>query len=335
MRGYYIFRKLHPCMDASSDAVIDVRSLTKQYGSFTALDHLDMTVGKGEFMGLLGPNGAGKSTTLKSMTGLVRPTSGNVFINGVDAVNHREAMKHVGCVIETPECYSDFTPGEMLAYVGAVHGMNKGDIAENARAILDEVRMWEWRNKKIGQFSKGMRQRVAIAAALLPNPDVIILDEPTSGLDPRGMIEIRAILNGLKNRGLTLLISTHILSEVSEMCTSMTMINRGKKIISGNVSELLHNLSEDSKEVSIELRTIGEMGAQFCSDLEAMAGVADIDRMGPRSVRFKFTGTDEQQADIADLVQSYKLRMLCMNETGADLESLYMQLTAGDEVNVK
>ena len=314
---------------------LSVNNLTKRYGSFTAVDNLSMKVKKGEFMGLLGPNGAGKSTTLKAITGLLTPTDGEIFVNGVDARRHRDALRHVGCVIETPECYHDFTPTEMMLYVGHVHGLSNKEIKIRARDVLEEVRMWSWRDKNVGSFSKGMRQRVALAAAMLPNPDLIILDEPASGLDPRGMIEIRRTLNALKNRGMSLLISTHILKEVSEMCTSMTMINHGKTVISGDVNTLVHNLAKDENAVSIELRMLGELTPTFISDITAMAGVSDLERTGDHSVKFGFTGTDEQQADIVDLVYSHKLRLLCMNETGADLESLYMKLTEESEVNIR
>lgn len=318
-----------------SPFAIDVRELTKTYGSFTAVDNLSMQVRKGEFMGLLGPNGAGKSTTLKCITGLVNRTSGTITVNGIDAGNHRRAMTHVGCVIETPECYHNFTPGEMLDYVGRIHGISRRELPIRARDVLEEVRMWEWRDKHVGQFSKGMRQRVAIAAALLPNPEIIILDEPTSGLDPRGMIEVRETLRRLKDRGMTLLISTHILKEVSEMCTSMTMINRGRRIVSGDVNTLIHNMAQSERSITIDLRTLAEMTQTFISDLKAMPGVDGFERTGDRSVRFAFIGTDEQQADIADLVASHKLRLLSMNETGADLEKLYMKLTDDGQVNIK
>ncbi len=316
-------------------AVLEVNNLTKRYGNFVAVDNLSISVKKGEFMGLLGPNGAGKSTTLKCITGLVTPTEGSILVNNIDARQHREAMCHVGCVIETPECYPNFSPAEMLEYVGKIHGLPNDEIKIRARDVLEEVRMWSWRDKSIGQFSKGMRQRVSLAAAMLPNPDIIILDEPTSGLDPRGMIEIRQTLNDLKKRDLTLLISTHILKEVSEMCTSMTMINRGKTIVSGDVNTLIHNLAKDVKGVEIELKTLTEMNRELMVDIEGLQGVRDLERTGDKSIKFKFTGTDEQQADIVDMVYRHKMRLLSMNESGADIETLYMKLTENEEVNVK
>ena len=320
----------------SSDVpVIDIRHLTKRYGDFTAVDDLSLSVRKGEFLGILGPNGAGKSTTLKSITGMLTPTSGEIFVNGIDARKHREAMCHVGCVIETPQCYPNFSPAEMLDYVGRMHGLPRDEIAIRARDVLEELRMWPWRGKHIGGFSKGMKQRVALAAALLPNPEIIILDEPTSGLDPRGMIEIRQILNGLKQRGLSLMISTHILKEVSEMCTSVTMINHGKHVISGDVNSLIHNLARNENNVTIEIKTIKSMTPEFYTDLDAMEGVSEVERTGEKSAKFKFNGNDEQQSNIVDLVYNHKLRMLSMNESGADLESLYMKLTEESEVNIR
>lgn len=194
-----------------SPYAIEAVGLTKMYGSFAAISDVNLTVKRGDFMGLLGPNGAGKSTTLKAITGLLKPTSGSVRIAGIDVKNHSAAMQHVGCVIETPEPYPGFTPAEIMEYVGRMYGLNSRETAIRARDVLETVKMWEWRNKTIGGFSKGMRQRVVLAQALLPNPDIIILDEPTSGLDPRGMVEIRQTLAALKSRDRSLLISTHIL----------------------------------------------------------------------------------------------------------------------------
>lgn len=217
----------------------------KQYGSFTAVSDINLDIAQGEFMGLLGPNGAGKSTTLKAITGLLKPTSGEIRIQGIDIKDHRHAMEHVGCVIETPEAYPAYTPAELLEHVGRMYGLNKDEIRIRSRDVLEEMKMWDWRYKKIGEFSKGMRQRCILAQALLPNPQVIILDEPTSGLDPRGMIEVRAVLSELKKRDRSLLISTHILKEVSEICGSVTMIRDGQAVLAGDVTELLNRTAAD------------------------------------------------------------------------------------------
>lgn len=229
----------------TAEKAIEVEHLVKQYGSFTAVSDINLDISQGEFMGLLGPNGAGKSTTLKAITGLLKPTSGEIRIQGIDIKDHRHAMEHVGCVIETPEAYPAYTPAELLEHVGRMYGLNKDEIRIRSRDVLEEMKMWDWRYKKIGEFSKGMRQRCILAQALLPNPQVIILDEPTSGLDPRGMIEVRAVLSDLKKRDRSLLISTHILKEVSEICGSVTMIRDGQAVLAGDVTELLNRASVD------------------------------------------------------------------------------------------
>jgi len=316
---------------------IEVVGLTKTYGKFVAVNNLNMSVKKGEFMGLLGPNGAGKSTTLKTITGLIQPSSGTVRINGIDCVkNHREALAHVGCVIETPEFYPQLTPAESMEYVGKIFGLSRAETGIRARDVLEEVNMWEWRNKPIGEFSKGMRQRVALAQSMLPNPDMIILDEPTSGLDPRGMIEMRQTLNGLKNRGMTLLISTHILKEVSEMCGSMTMISKGRVIASGDVQTLIHNSAMGSAgHVTIEMRTINGMTSDFLRDIDSCTGVESAERLTDKEVKIEFSGTTDDQAHLVDVVYEHRLRLLSMTEKGADIESMYMELTKNEEVSVK
>lgn len=304
---------------------IEAVGLTKMYKGFAAISDVNLTVHRGEFMGLLGPNGAGKSTTLKAITGLLRPTSGTVRIAGIDISDHSRAMQHVGCVIETPEPYLGFTPAEIMEYVGRIYGLDKRETAIRARDALETVKMWEWRNKSIGGFSKGMRQRVVIAQALLPNPDTIILDEPTSGLDPRGMIEIRQTLSALKSPDRSLLISTHILSEVSELCGSVAMIRDGRVIAQGDVSTLIHGIG--TKAVTLEVRTVSPVTAEVVKDVEGCDGVSSTERMGDCSFRIAFSGSPEQQAHVTDTVFRSGLGILAMNEKGADLESLYMELT--------
>ncbi|MDO5862456.1 MAG: ABC transporter ATP-binding protein, partial [Thermoplasmata archaeon] len=314
-----------------STPAIEAIGLTKMYGSFAAISDVNLTVRRGEFMGLLGPNGAGKSTTLKAITGLLNPTSGSVRIDGVDIKDHSRAMQHVGCVIETPEPYPGFTPAEIMEYVGRMYGLDNREIAIRARDALETVKMWDWRNKKVGGFSKGMRQRIVLAQALLPNPDTIILDEPTSGLDPRGMIEIRQALSAMKSKDRSLLISTHILSEVSELCGSVTMIRDGRVVVQGDVSTLIHGMGGKSS-VTLDIKTVRPFTTAVVRDISGCEGVSATESMGECGLRVTFAGTADQQAHVADTIFRSGLGMLAMNEKGANLESLYMELTSGDEV---
>lgn len=315
----------------SEAPAIEARGLTKRYGNFFAISNIDLTVRRGEFMGLLGPNGSGKSTTLKAITGLLNPTSGTVLIGGVDIRDHRHAMEHVGCVIETPEPYPNFTPAEIMDYIGKVYGLDKAERAIRARDVLESVKMWDWRNKPVGGFSKGMRQRVVIAQALMPNPDTIILDEPTSGLDPRGMIEVRQVLSGLRDGERSLLISTHMLKEVSEVCGSVTMIRDGKVVVSGDVSSLINGMG-GGRMVTLDARSIRPFPQGTETDLSGMQGVTGVERIGDCSIRITFSGTAEHQAEVIDALCRTGAGILSVNEKGSDLESLYMDLTKEDGV---
>ncbi len=218
---------------------IELVGLRKEYGSFVAVDDLSLGVKRNSFTGLLGPNGAGKSTTLKILTNLIRPTSGNAFINNVDVTSDpKGALTGVGTVIETPEFYGYLTPRETFRYIGGVIGLNPETVSSQTDEILEKVKMTQWADKKLSTFSKGMRQRIALGQALLGEPSVIILDEPTSGLDPRGMAEIREVLKNLRNdtNDLTIVMSSHILHEVEDLCDRVAMVNRGRLLLNDDIS---------------------------------------------------------------------------------------------------
>ena len=190
---------------------IELHGLRREFGSFVAVDGLDLSIKRNSFTGFLGPNGAGKSTTLKILTNLIKATSGSAYLNGVDVVKDPSgALVDVGAVVETPEFYPYLTPRETMGYIGGIIGMSKENISAQTDEILEKVKMTQWADKKLGTFSKGMRQRIALGQALLDDPKVIILDEPTSGLDPRGMAEMREILKNLRNdtNDLTILMSS-------------------------------------------------------------------------------------------------------------------------------
>lgn len=278
-------------------------------------------------MGLLGPNGAGKSTMLKVITGMIRPTSGTVSVNGIDCRRHRRAMETVGCVIETPECYPNFTPTEILGYIGRLRGLSRNETRTRIREVLEEVRMWEWRNKKIGKFSKGMKQRVSLAQALIPDPEILIMDEPTSGLDPRGLMEVREILRDMKKNDRSLLISTHMLNEVSEVCDSVTVIRKGKMMMSGNVRDLSRKAVENA---TLEISLKRNMTQRFIADLRDFNNVSYAERINDYTFTVSFTGADDRDG-LIDLIRYHNLGLLTLSQKGSDLESVYMSLTGEDD----
>ena len=324
-----------PKPERRDSPVLRINGLYRNFGSFTAVNNLSMIIEKGEFMGLMGPNGAGKSTTLKCLTGLLKPTRGDIRIQGNDVTrDFRKALAHTGCVVETPAFYGGITPAEVLVYTGRIYGLSKSEINVRSRDVLEQLRMWDWRDKKISGFSKGMRQRVALAQALLPNPDFLVLDEPTSGLDPRGMVEMREILKDLKDGQRSILISTHILSEVSELCDHVTMINHGTTVASGEVEGLVDRMIRDRVQ-RFKIRTLNEVPAAFYTDISGCPGVNDVIRTDDTHFTIVFSGTYEEKADVYDMMYAHKLRMIGVNEEGGGLEDLYMELTNEDGVNIK
>ena len=275
-----------------SDFPIEFDMLRKEYGQCIAVNDLSLQIKKNSFTGLLGPNGAGKSTSLKILTNLIHATSGHAYINGHDvAADPKLALEGVGTVVETPEFYSYLTPVETFRYVGELFGMSKESISAETADILAKVKMDEWCDKKIGTFSKGMKQRVTLGLSLLNSPSVIILDEPTSGLDPRGMAEIREILKNIRNdnNNLTVLMSSHMMHEVSDLCDRIAMINHGSLILHDDLQNVITDM--DSKHIIV--RPLNEPTPHMLSAIGAMNNVASAERMGNEiSVKFKGTNTD-------------------------------------------
>ena len=302
---------------------IVIQNLTKDFAGFKAVDNLSLTVRRKSFTGFLGPNGAGKTTSIKILTNMLSATSGEAFLNGVDVTKQpKEALADVGAVVETPEFYPYLTPVETLAYMGELRGMGKEDIARRTKEVLETVKMTEWADKRIGKFSKGMKQRVAIAQAILHEPSVIVLDEPTSGLDPRGMVEVREILNELKKADYTVFMSSHLLNEVQEVCTDVALINRGKMLRSGSVSELV----SEATVKRMEVRTVQSIGGEWLNKVSKLDGVAELRAAGENQFVLSLNGNDEAQAKLLTDIQSLGLTVVSFKESGLALESLYMSL---------
>ncbi|MFA5312844.1 MAG: ABC transporter ATP-binding protein [Methanomassiliicoccales archaeon] len=305
---------------------IVIDGLVKTYkGGFRAVDNLSLTVPRKGFVGFLGPNGAGKTTTIKMMTNMLTVTGGHIYINGVDAVEQpKKALADIGAVVETPEFYPYLTPMETLEYLGKLRGMSSADIKRRSKDVIELVKMDEFKDKRIGQFSKGMKQRIAIAQAVLHEPSIIILDEPTSGLDPRGMFEVRQILNDLKKADFTVFMSSHMLNEVQEVCTHAYLINRGRLIKSGLVSDLVN----ETKAKKIEVRVSNPIGPEMTAKLANTLNLKGLFVNGPYLFTFDIVGGDEEQAKALLDLQSIGLNVVAFKESGVALETFYMSLIA-------
>ena len=217
---------------------IVIENLTKYYNKFLALDNLSLRVPLNENIGLLGPNGAGKSTTLKILCGLIRPTSGKAYIDGIDVVTQSEkALFKIGAIIETPEFYSYLTPEDNLSYFGRLRGMKGEELNRRIKEVIELVKLEKWGKVKIEKFSRGMKQRLALAQSLLHDPPVLILDEPGLGLDPRGVVEFREIIEGV-GKEKTVFFASHQLAEVAQICSQVAIINNGQLLAYDSIAEL-------------------------------------------------------------------------------------------------
>jgi ABC-2 type transport system ATP-binding protein len=302
---------------------IRIENLTKDFNGFRALDNLNLVVKRKSFMGFLGPNGAGKTTAIKILTNLLAATSGSAELNGINITREpKAALANVGAVVETPEFYPYLTPTETLAYMGELSGMSHVDIKRRTKEVLDTVKMNEWADKRIGKFSKGMKQRIAIAQAILHEPPIIILDEPTSGLDPRGMFEVREILVDLKKQDYTVFMSSHLLNEVQEICDDVALINQGKLLKHGPVDELIATTNSRRLEVRVKQKVTAEL----LGTISRLDGVSETAPAGESIFVMSLSGGDDAQASLLRSLMNLDLSVISFKESGVALENLYMSL---------
>ncbi len=303
--------------------MIELQNLSKSFGPIKAVNNLNLDVPKGQTVGFLGPNGAGKTTTIKIMTNLITASGGKALLQGVDVVTHpKQALSSVGAVVETPEFYPYLTPVETLAYLGSIRGMHSDEIKQRSNDVLQEVKLEEWRNTRIGKFSKGMKQRLAIGQALLHEPEILILDEPTSGLDPRGMVEVREIIRSLKKQGYTIFMSSHLLGEVQEVCDSAALIDHGKLL----VYDRIENLKGLSKVSKIEVISATEISQTIVSGIRGLSSIREVETVNGHTVVLTYDGSDEARADLLQAVQKLGVRVTSFSQVGLPLEMLYMDL---------
>lgn len=309
-----------------TDASIEALNLTKTYGSFTALSDLNIRMDGAKCVGFLGPNGAGKTTTLKIFTDLVKPTKGSALINGIDVhEDKKKALAECSALIETPEIYPSMTVREALNLVADLRGVPKSERKDQVESVVAEVKMEEWIDKKVGKFSKGMKQRINIASTLIGNPSIILLDEPTSGLDPRGMAEVREIVKSLKKKDRLIFMSSHLLNEVADVCDEVAMIDHGKLLAYGTLEEVTSKFSRIDDTVE----------AQFTNPIEddtikvtisGLNSVTSVERVDSRTVRIKFTGGTKVQENLLEELASLKIGLISFKSTSTKLEDSYLAL---------
>ncbi len=306
------------------EPAIKIENLTKRYSfKILALKGISLEIEHGACVGFLGPNGAGKSTTIKILTGLIRQTEGTAYLNGKDIrKNKKEALADVGCVVETPDFYSYLTPVDTLTYLGKIRGVE--DLDNRIEEILKLVKLEEWADTRVGSFSKGMKQRLGIGQSLLHDPTLIILDEPSSGLDPKGMTEVRDLINKLKKEGKTLFISSHMLTEIQQTADKVALINKGE-ILAYDTVDSLSQKYFTVKEVTVDT-ALPTTDAQIAT-INGMGIVRSVERENEHRLIVRFEGDcDSCRYDLLKALMDAGVQPTSFVPKGLALESIYMEM---------
>lgn len=308
---------------------IKVSNLSKYYGSFLAVDDISFEVNKGEILGFLGPNGAGKSTTMKVITTYLPPTDGSVEVEGMDVeADSLGARKKIGYLPESNPLYNDMNVVDYLDYIAALVGVAKENIKSRREEMIKVCGLEEMRAKVIGHLSKGYRQCVGLAQAMINNPDVLILDEPTSGLDPNQIIEIRNLIKKLGKQK-TVILSTHILSEVQATCDRVIIINKGKIVADGSPQEL-QSKSKGESVVTLEVSNNCDKNS-LSANLKECRGVKKVEFSKDTGDSFIFNIYGEKGVDlrsvISNKVMEQKATLLSMQAKQSTLEDVFRDLT--------
>lgn len=303
--------------------MIEVKNLVKKYGNHTAVDHLNFTIEEGHVYGFLGPNGAGKSTTMNIMTGYLGATEGEVLINGHDILKEpEEAKRQIGYLPELPPLYMEMTVREYLEFVAELKGIAKNKREESINEVEKMVKIWEVENRLIRNLSKGYRQRVGLAQAVLGFPKIIILDEPSVGLDPKQIIEIRELIRHLGEKH-TVILSSHILPEISAVCDHVFIISKGKLVASDSTENLV-NLMSGAQEIELTVRTGAGEAAGYLQGEENIARVEQADHDKIRIYAKK--GADVREEVFRQMAE-HNVPVLEMKTVTKSLEDVFLEIT--------
>lgn len=318
--------------------MIEVKNLVKDYGGHLAVDHLSFTIHDGQIYGFLGPNGAGKSTTMNMMTGYIGATEGDVFINGHNILEDpEEAKKCIGYLPELPPLYADMTVQEQLMFAAELKKIPKKERSQSVQEVMELAKLNDVKGRLIRNLSKGYRQRVGLAQAVLGFPPVIILDEPTVGLDPKQIIEIRDTIREL-GQNHTVILSSHILSEVSAVCDHIMIINKGK-LIASDTPENLERQMTDASGMELLIKAAKEQILNILSPIPRIVNVSveESGEEGIQKVSFGIDGEEtDEETDIRETIffafADEKLPILSMQSAKASLEEVFLELTGEEEV---
>ncbi|WP_281532048.1 ABC transporter ATP-binding protein [Anaerocolumna aminovalerica] len=307
--------------------MLQIRNLTKKYGKFTALDNLNLTIDQGQIFGFVGPNGAGKTTTMKIVAGLLRPDSGQVYLDGIEQKEHIKAFKErIGYMPDFFGVYDNLKAKEYMEFYASIYGIEGEQSRKLSLELMDLVGLSDKADSYVDSLSRGMKQRLCLARSLIHNPEFLILDEPASGLDPRARYDMKEIIKELNKRGKTILISSHILPELAQMCTNIGIIENGKMMVTGTVEEIMTTRGTASPLV---MRFVNgqEKAIEILKENELVDNITIRDN----SVSILFKGNEEEEAMLlTDMIKNGAYVNYFSREE-SDLESLFIQITGHTE----
>lgn len=309
--------------------MLTIKGLTRYYGKFLALDHLDLTIGDGELHGFVGPNGAGKTTTMRILATLLPASSGTAEIDGAQIGRHnRRARSLVGYMPDFFGTYDNLKAWEYLDFYARCYGIQKNERKRMTGQLLELVGLTDKREAYVNSLSRGMKQRLCLAHALIHDPKLLILDEPASGMDPRARAEMKAILRTLKDMGKTVLISSHILPELSELCDSLTIMDHGKRVFTGTVEALSHKMNGDAP---LDIRFMQGCGSeridQAVSVLKEIPAITAITQEEPYLLRVRLQGEEEACGEILRALLANGAPIHDFHRAPMNLEKVFMEVT--------
>ena len=307
--------------------MLEIKHLMKKYGKFTAVDDLNLTIPESSIFGFVGPNGAGKTTTMKIMSGLLKATDGSVMIDGVDVTKNPKALKeHIGYMPDFFGVYDDLKVSEYMDFYAGTYYIPYEQREDLINNLLEIVDLSHKKDAYVDGLSRGMKQRLCLARSLIHDPKLLILDEPASGLDPRASVEMKEVLKQLQTMGKTIIISSHILPELAEMCTEVGIIDRGHIVVQGTVQEIMKQMTKVRR---IQIRPLENMTA-LMKLLEEQPLVEDIIE-NTFDVEFSYQGEDKELAGLLKQIVLADIEMVYFKEKEGNLEEIFMQVTGGEQ----
>jgi ABC-2 type transport system ATP-binding protein len=306
--------------------VLEIKNLYKSYGKFNAVSDLNLQVEEGEIFGFVGPNGAGKTTTMKIVSGLLAPTSGEVYIDGIDAIkNSKKAKGKIGYMPDFFGVYDDLKVNEYLEFYASIYGIIGKEKEKICSELLELVDLGHKRDAYVDSLSRGMKQRLCLARSLVHNPNLLILDEPASGMDPGARVEMKEILRTLKDMGKTIIISSHILPELAELCTSIGIINGGKMLLKGSFEEIAQQVY-GRKSLKIKVRDRIDDAVIILKEFTNIDKITAAENI----IQASFDGEEDEMIKVLKSLVCKDIPVVTFSQIDGNLEDVFMKVIRGE-----